>query len=562
MEPTTPRTAPVPWREIAIPLAIGCLGLIASAYPMIFSGLRTTHGGLGDARLVNYILEHGYLWVMQYPGHQSFWNVPVFYPYPNVSAFTEAMLGVGPFYWIWRWLGFAADTSFQLWLLTVWSLNFAASYWMLRCCLRARALTASCGAYLMSFASVLQAQFGHPQMLPLFYVAVAVAALSRIFAANHDPAGARRQRVWIAVFFACAVLQAYSCLYTFFFFGLFCGLTLLWSLLLKETRGRIVAVVAGQWPVLAIFLLLSVCALAVLAQPYLITAANVGVRRYSTNLIPRWYSWLMMSPGNCLYAWMHSIPGIPAANPEYSVGLGFFTLAVYLVGLWHHRRSAPITVLLLATASLIVLSTLAGDSSLWKYVYTYVPGGKAIRAVGRVGIVLLVPASLGLTLCLERLRSRGRTAVLTLVVLICFAEQLHWHGWIEKQVLRDHVDAIASRIDRDSQAFFLVRTAPEDYRFVADDALWVELASGVPTINGRYGNRPPNWGLQELQDNPVRSDADRENVRAALRAWATTNRLDAARVQLIEYEGLPVPEEQKTPKRPPRHRRRPAPRRP
>jgi hypothetical protein len=541
---------------MAIPLAIGCLGLIVSVYPMISSRLHRTHGGLGDARLVNYLLEHGYRWVMQYPGHENFWDAPVYYPYPNVSAFTEVMLGVGPFYWTWRWLGFAADTSFQLWLLTVWALNFAASYWMLRCCLQAGALSTSCGAYLISFASVLQVQFGHPQMLPLFYVALAVAALCRIFAATDGPTGPRRRRLWIAVFFTCVALQAYSCLYTFFFFGLFCGLVLLGSLAIRESRKRILAVAVKHWPVVSLCLVLTVCLLAVLGQRYLITAAEIGVRPYRVRLIPRWYSWLLVPPGNYLYGWVYSLPSISAPNPNHAIGLGFVTAAFSLIGLWHHRRSAWIRVLLWASAGLIVLATVVGDVSLWKLVYACVPGGKAVRAVGRIGIVMLLPAAVGLTLYFERLRSRGRTALLALVVLVCFAEQLHRHRWIEKQVLRDHVEAIAARVDPDSQAFFLVRTAPEDYRFVADDAIWVELASGVPTINGRHGNFPPNWGLREAQDNPVRTNADRAQVRAALRAWVEANHLDAARVQLIEYRGLPVPQHQKTPQKPPRRRRR------
>ncbi|HUT92168.1 MAG TPA: hypothetical protein VMY37_21925 [Thermoguttaceae bacterium] len=512
---------------------------------MIFSGLRLTHGGLGDARLVNYILEHGYRWVMQRPSHESFWDVPVLYPYPHVSAFTEVMLGVGPYYWIWRWLGCAADTAFQLWILTVWSLNYAAAYFMLRSCVQAGAISAAFGACLMSFGSVLQIQLGHPQMIPLFYVALAIAALPRILGAADAPRGALRQRAWIAVFFTCAVLQAYACFYLFFFFGLFCALALLWSLAFEDVRGQILAAARKHWLTVSVCLLLASCALGVLARHYLITASEVGMRPYSVNLIPRWHSWLMMGPRNYLYGWVYALPFVPPPNPNHSTGVGLVTMVVCLTALLRRRHSPWIRVLLLAAGSLIVISTVVGDFSLWKVIHECVPGGKAIRAVGRIGIVLLVPAAVGLTLYLERLRSGRRMALFAVVALICLAEQPHRHGWIDKQIVRDHVRAIAARVDRNSQAFFMVRTGPADYRFVADDANWVQLATDVPTINGRYGNFPPNWGLREAQDAPVKSDADRAAVREALHAWVEGNDLDAQRVQIIEYEGLCVRRNQK-----------------
>jgi len=545
MESTTPRTAALPWREVAIPVAVCCLALVATLHPMLFSGLRLTHGGLGDGRLINYTLEHGYRWVMQRPSHESFWDVPVLYPFPNVSAFTEVLLGVGPFYWIWRWLGFAADTAFQLWIITVWSLNYAAAYFMLRSCVQARAISASFGACLLSFGSALQVQFGHPQLIPLFYAALAIAALPRILGAAGAATGAGRQRAWIAVFFACVVLQAYACFYLFFFFGLFCALALLWSLAFKDARGRIFAATRKHWLTVSVCALLAVCALDVLAQHYLVTASDAGVRPYAMRLIPRWYSWLLMGHNSYAYGWLYALPFVPPSNPNHANGLGLVTLVVCLTALLRHRRSPAVRVLLLAAASVIVMSTVVGDFSLWGFVHAYVPGGKAIRAAGRIGIVLLVPAAIGLTLHLERLRSRRRMVLFAVVALICLAEQPHRHGWIEKQMVREHVRAIAARVDRNSQAFFIVCTGPADYRYVADDAHWVQLATDVPTINGRYGNFPPKWGLREAQNAPVRSDADRAAVREALLAWVERNDLDARRVQIIEYEGLRVPGKEK-----------------
>lgn len=286
--------------------------------------------------------------------------------------------------------------------------------------------------------------------------------------------------------------------------------------------------------------LLAFCALGEFAQHYLATASEVGVRPYGTRLIPRWHSWVLMGHNNYMYGWVYDLPFVPPSNPNHSNGLGLVTLAVCLTALLRHRRSPAVRVLLLAAGSVIVMSTVVGHFSLWRVVYDCVPGGKAIRAVGRVGIVLLVPAAIGLTLHLERLRTNRRMVLFAVVALVCLAEQPHRRGWIEKQTVRDHVQAIAARVDPDSEAFFMCCTGPANYRYVPDDAHWVQLASDVPTINGRYGNWPPKWGLRKAQELPVTDDADRAAVREALLAWIEAHNLDARRVQIIEYEGLRV----------------------
>ena len=151
-----------------VPPLLWAVGLLSVFLPMIRSGLRLTHGGLGDPRLVHYILEHGFLWMTGAAGHESFWSPPVFSPHPNVSAYTDLLLGYGPLYWPWRLLHLPPDTSFQLWMLGTWSTNFLAAFLLLRHGIGGGRLGAACGAYLIAFGNPLQSQFGHPQLTPLF----------------------------------------------------------------------------------------------------------------------------------------------------------------------------------------------------------------------------------------------------------------------------------------------------------------------------------------------------------------------------------------------------------
>jgi len=57
---------------------------------------------------------------------EDLWSPPIFFPVRDVAFYTDLLLGVAPLYWPWRWLGAGPETSYQLWMLTIWSLNFAA----------------------------------------------------------------------------------------------------------------------------------------------------------------------------------------------------------------------------------------------------------------------------------------------------------------------------------------------------------------------------------------------------------------------------------------------------
>ena len=54
----------------------GVLGVVLAHHPMIFSGFRRIQADLGDSRLINYLLEHGYLSAQRDPEHLEFWSPP------------------------------------------------------------------------------------------------------------------------------------------------------------------------------------------------------------------------------------------------------------------------------------------------------------------------------------------------------------------------------------------------------------------------------------------------------------------------------------------------------
>src|SRR5262249_26534207 len=167
----------------------------------------------GDARHLNYVLEHGFQWLRGSPGHTNFWSPPIFFPEPNTAAYSETLLGVLPFYAPWRVAGFAPDTSLQLWTLTVSLLNFAGAYLLMRRLLRVRRLPSSLGAFMFSYGSTRVVQSGHQQLLAHFFTLGVVASLVGVL--GEDPQRSNRwyRTGWIALFFGSLVAQFYASFY-------------------------------------------------------------------------------------------------------------------------------------------------------------------------------------------------------------------------------------------------------------------------------------------------------------------------------------------------------------
>ena len=188
-----------------------------------------------DTPLINYILEHSYLWITGDPLHGSFWSPPVFYPASNTAAYSETFLGTAPVYWLFRILGTAPDTSYQLWFIALAALNFLAAFVFLRRGLAAGFAGATAGAWLMAFGSPRTQQLIHAQLVPVFFVLIALYCLHRLFI---EPATGGR---FVAVFFAAVAVQLYTSFYVgwFLIFGLCLAVAM--ALAAPGPRSRLVA---------------------------------------------------------------------------------------------------------------------------------------------------------------------------------------------------------------------------------------------------------------------------------------------------------------------------------
>ena len=251
--PSAMVAAPLPpsgRRQYALMALLLCMGLFYSNHALFLSKFRLSPGDFSDAKLINYILEHDYRWLIQRVPHTKFWDTPMYYPEPNVTAYTDLLLGALPQYALWRFLGFAPDTSFQLWILVACILNYISCYLLLHWVLRFNFLASNGGAFLFAFACSRILQEWHPQLVPAYYVVAVFAGMWLLLA---QPGRSRTStRLSMLLIFGGGLLQLYTAFYPAWFLIFSCSIAFLFALFRSEYRAPLFASLRQEWLAVAI----------------------------------------------------------------------------------------------------------------------------------------------------------------------------------------------------------------------------------------------------------------------------------------------------------------------
>ena len=314
---------------------------------------------------------------------------------------------MAPLYWPWRWLGLDPHTAFQLWMLVCWSLNFLGFYLLLRRGLKIPAIGSTAGAYLFAFGSPRYMSMAHQQLMPQFWLVLSLAGLIMLFRQTPQ---ASRWRPWVAsaALWGGLIAQLYTAVYLLAFFAL--GLATVAGVVFAVPRWRRPTVHGFNRlavPLLVVGLV-AIAAATPLAAKYGETARVVGMHDYRNIHLPKPLSWFLPGNSSRLYgkiqkSWdLAEYRGFSQTN-----GIGPVTMALCVAGLWIARRRPEVQLVVIAFGGLVLMTlTLPGGWSPWVLVREIVPGSAALRAVARVGLMMLYPAAIGLAFVVSHLMQR------------------------------------------------------------------------------------------------------------------------------------------------------------
>ncbi|MCB0780625.1 MAG: hypothetical protein KDC03_14080 [Flavobacteriales bacterium] len=538
------------WRT-AIPVLLFLWGMWSFPYALLDPDHALIPGDLGDARFNNYVLEHFSRYMAG--KEDGFWDARFMHPEKNVIARSDNLLGTAPIYDAFRRLGWDRESSFQLWILALFALNYWGAFMALRGW-RTGAVVAACGAFIYAFGIHQIGHLNHVQVYPRFMLPIALLAWWRVLEGGRG--------LW---WYVAALATAYQ-----FWCGIYLGYILTYGLLvltvahvavrrggrwlhqLREKRSRLHALGAS---VLGALLLLP------LMRPYLAIAERTGMRSFAevAASVPRPVSLFFSDPAAENWrdlAW-HSQYAFPEwwHQMHFMGGVAWAGVLVALVLLALHRtatdRRRDLLVLLLAWALSILLCLHIGNVFTYRAVYA-LPGFSALRAIDRFVLVQSFFFVLLLAQGMGRIRRPAWLAgalalVLPVATVLDLRVAVDWTTRYDKHASRHAIDQvdryIQEQYDGSSRAIAWCPVRPpladdQEHRHTIATNLTAMLAAqqrDIPIVNGYSGSYPESYmPFFDMMD------------RATLDAWLDRNGVAPSTVQCIDNLGLPRQDQFKT----------------
>lgn len=510
-----------------IPFLVFSFGIWYFCLRILGTGLEYIPGDLGDARFINYLLEHGYNWLNG--TNQSFWDAGFMYPYKNTVAISDNVLGTMPIYSVWRLFGFNQETSYQLWWISICSLNFWATYFIINKWFK-RWDIALIAAWIFAFTIFNLGQLNYMQMTIRFMVPIVLYAAYKLVSVPSPK--------YFALYTLGIVYQFYCVIYTGFFLMYFSFAFLVVFAVISRNTGFFIVLLKKE-NILKTLLIsaVAVSSMLWLISPYLKISEELGMRTFEDvkMFVPLWESYLF--PQHSAYFWKILIEKFEPNYPYWWVHHTFPGM-IPLLGL----IASPF-ILLLSRLKKISLSKLSialfitvilvgifyirteDGKTLYKFLFK-LPGMDSIRVVNRFMHVELMLIILALTTLAVKIPKKYTIIIFLLAILD--------NSFVGERVIRSEKQEITYRREKliaevlkekEDKHIAFAFIDPNNQFFVNHlDAMIVSEYVGIPTVNGYSSACPGEFG-------EFFSNADQKG----LSRWLNHNKVDSTKILLIEH---------------------------
>ncbi len=519
-------------REWLFWLLAGLLTLAFFFRQTILTGFDLGLGGIGDARLMMFLMEH---WWLVAQG-EVLWNQPLyFHGAEGILATTDTFFMQGLIYVPLRAAGLGMFAAWHGVWLTWAAIGFGGMGWLLRRELRLPLAWSIAGSafFIIANPTYLIPYASHLQLLSVWMVPLLVVFGIRIVQNWNSPSG--RLYGWAVAF---ALLYGLLALSTFYivwmatFYACLAGVVWYLSravfirLTLQQRRiDASLGLRSGPrpwllirqpraWILLGIFL---ACLLPFLGL-YLPLRLGDGGWPFKVvfELLPAPRHWFNPGEGSWLYA-----GGFDSHAQERQYGhTPLVWIGVIGLSLWILFRPAFkgtwLRVVVLTNLLLFFLLTRFGDTSIWEVVFHLVPGGDVIRAPFRVAHILYATFPVLLAWGGARLSGVSRpfsvlAAVLCLFVLLEQVNTLPIANQ-SRSKLHAYLESVSAPPE-DARAFAILPENPaSEAPFILQTrAMMLALDTGIPTINGLTGRFPDDF---------YHFDTHKATYPAAAESWA------------------------------------------
>ncbi|MDQ3099867.1 MAG: hypothetical protein M3R08_00650 [Bacteroidota bacterium] len=501
-------------------------------------------GDLGDARFNNYILEHFHLFASG--KLHSYWDAPFMYPWPNLIAHSDNLLGTAPIYSFIRSIGFNRESAFQAWILVLFALN----YW---CCLLAlnawsrRLIVSACGAFIFAFGIYSIGQMDHAQVYPRFMIPVAFYFTWRSLESGR-PLFLLLAMLTIVYQFYCGIYLGFMLMYALFFL-------MLSYLIIHRTSSSLFWIKEPRsWSIIGVIGLGGAALLLPLMLPYVQVSKVLGVRQFHEVVasIPRPVSYFFTHPA--ALSWRDLSGHSKFAFPDWwshflFVGgtLWFALIAaiplVFTKMVDIDRRKHILTIglgILLSTIFCMNFETIIP----YKVIFQ-LPGFSALRAMDRMINVQIMFFILMFTLVAGAFAERSKWSTIMAIALpvlvivdnrIDVSELKRFDKWQARAMVDEIERYMTAQLHEGYKAIaYTPLLAVIEPELVHDRTITMNLTAmlaaqqiGRPIVNAYTGSYPPNY--MDFFDHMDDRSLDR---------WCEYNGIDKRDIQQINDLQLP-----------------------
>lgn len=527
-----------PW---TIAIVLGVLGTIQYHRAQFTSRFDTFFGDRGDVRGVVYFCEHWYQWLL---GKTQLMSPGIFYPTKGTLAYSDFLVGYAVPYAVVRALGFGMFSSMEIVVILLTFFNYIACFFLLKNVLRFSLLPATAAAMFFAFNSPKFFQTGHLQLQYVVFLPLIFACVIS-FARKSEKLTQRKAGLLLGAAGILWLLQAVTAFYYAWFLVFWSFLFLLMSLIFRDSRLFLSALIKNYWRALSVSSALFLLGFGLFLLIYLpgIRAGSWYPYEYVTQMIPPWWSALSMGDGNYLWGWL-SAAVMPNPWPptwgELKIGIGLVPslawILITVLFLWRLRKSAneiavtkrnlnvdkAAPAFLMALVFATTLFYLIGfnywhNHSPWFLVYKYFPGARAIRAVSRYVIFLSLPMAIAFAYVIEcALRwAAARKSLVKRRLLSVIIVAIAGFGIFEqfgvfkvggtgfsKKTEEAYLKAMADKLSNDCAAFYIApgpngKHNAFEYQY---DAMLISIMTAIPTLNASSSQFPHDWLLYPVSD--------------------------------------------------------------
>jgi hypothetical protein len=493
----------------------------------IYNGFSFISGDSYDYVISSSILEH---WFNFFRGYSGWSETNYYYPYKNTIAQTDAYFLISIFYSIIRFLGIEPYLSSELSGGVLKIVGFLSLYVFLIKVLKTEFYLALLGGALFTLSN---AMVSHSSRLQLATVALAPIATYLFYKTLYSLYFGNNKHVRVYGCFLGIIYGGWclTCFYMAWFWTYF-NLVFLFLVLIFNLRFSLnffVKVVSDKNRLISLFLVFSVSFLALLPfiHAFYPKSHEVGLRTYDMvvkNTV-NFYDIIQLGTDNYIFGHFYNqlikliAPGYIISGEYYNTGVTpiLFILFVFSFFYFFRRMNDGFfnRIIFLFFLSICItwvsLINLFGHS-LWFFVYTFVPGAKALNAISTYQIFLAFPVIVIVLTFLSSIKIK-KNYIILIIAFSLIAELSRQHLNFNRL---DEVKKVSINLTDlpNCQAFYILAWESKEAsnknfpdwvnNMYAHNVTAMMVAEKIhlPTINGIASFNMPDWNFAspELSD--------------------------------------------------------------